>query len=146
MLGLPHSEGRTSHMVLRSALAHRLQTHVWIRGSASNHYLQTPARLRLQFSSVARSTSFCVLFAALSLTEVTDRDRTRSNPFTTGGRKLPNRQSKQQSTDRLPDYAFRLAAAPRLHQNQRYPSDTHAKHEIHHRRHGQNHRGPCRGI
>ena len=61
-------------MVLRSALAHRLQTHVWIRGSASNHYLQTPARLRLQFSSVARSTSFCVLFAALSLTEVTDRD------------------------------------------------------------------------
>ena len=55
-------------MVLRSALAHRLQTHVWIRGSASNHYLQTPARLRLQFSSVARSTSFCVLFAALSLT------------------------------------------------------------------------------
>ena len=63
-----------SHMVLRSALAHRLQTHVWIRGSASNHYLQTPARLRLQFSSVARSTSFCVLFAALSLTEVTDRD------------------------------------------------------------------------
>ena len=61
-------------MVLRSALAHRLQNHVWIRGSASNHYLQIPARLRLQFSSVARSTSFCVLFAALSLTEVTDRD------------------------------------------------------------------------
>ena len=61
-------------MVLRSALAHRLQNHVWIRGSASNHYLQIPARLRLQFSSVARSTSFYVLFAALSLTEVADRD------------------------------------------------------------------------
>ena len=60
----------------------------------SNHYLQIPARLRLQFSSVARSTSFCVLFAALSLTEVTDRDRTRLNPFTTSGRKLLNRQSK----------------------------------------------------
>ena len=67
-------KGARSHMVLRSALAHRLQNHVWIRGSASNHYLQIPARLRLQFSSVARSTSFCVLFAALSLTEVTDRD------------------------------------------------------------------------
>ena len=59
-------------MVLRSALAHRLQNHVWIRGSAGNHYLQIPARPRLQFSSVARSTSFRVLFAALSLTEVTD--------------------------------------------------------------------------
>ena len=133
-------------MVLRSALAHRLQTHVWIRGSASNHYLQTPARLRLQFSSVARSTSFCVLFAALSLTEVTDRDRTRSNPFTTGRRKLPNRQNKQQSTDRLPDYAFRLAATPKSHENPRYPSDIHAKHEILHCRDGQNYRGPCRGI
>ena len=69
----------SSHMVLRSALAHRLQTHVWIRGSTSNHYLQTPARLRLQFSSVARSTSFCVLLAALSLTEVTDRDNSEAS-------------------------------------------------------------------
>ena len=71
-------------MVLRSALAHRLQNHVWIRGSASNHYLQIPARLRLQFSSVARSTSFCVLFAALPLTEVTDRDKVQPGVQPTG--------------------------------------------------------------